>query len=318
MENNLRKVFADVCRGYSAAQWRGPIYLKHLSHFEQVDLDLFHDKYYEIALKKKLPNKKEKLEWLEKKGLWLRKNDGALATQKSYVENLEKTGKLFFLKSQIDEHKKTLNAEKQKYLEMAAEKEALLGLTAEKYAEQKMLNHYIFVSFYKDAELKNKLFSQKEFDNLDEDEMDELFSIYIKVSREGDEKNLKKIAVSTFFTSYFYTATDAKDFFGKPICQLSYYQLNLLYYANYYKQIIQNMNIPDNIREDPEKIEEFANATVKAREVAKKIGRDGPTGIVGASNADMAYLGMENSFDPMMAKAAKRGGISSVEEAARL
>lgn len=318
MNNSLRKAFADICRGYSVGEWNGPVYLKHLSHFEQVDLDDCYEKYLLMAAKKKLPKKAEKMEWLEKKKLWGRKNEGDLTTQKNYVANLEKTLKLLFLKSQIDEHKKTLEKERAKYHEMMAEKEGLLGLTCEKYAEQKMLNHYIFVSFYKDPDLKQKLFTKDAFNQLDDEETDELFKIYIDASSLLNEKNLKKIAVAPFFTSYFYTCDDVQAFFGKPICNLSYHQLNLLYYAGYFKQVIQNLKIPDNIQGDPEKIEEFANASAKAREMAQKIGKDGPTGIVGATNADMAYLGMETTQDPRMKKAASKGGISSVEEAARM
>ena len=318
MENGLRKAFADICRGYSIGGWNGTVYLKHLSHFEQVDLDDCREKYFQIAIKKKLPKKEEKMAWLEKKKLWGRKNEGDLATQKAYVENLEKTLKLLFLKSQIDEHKKTLERERAKYHEMNLEKESLLGLTCEKYAEQKMLNHYILVSFYKDEELKKRLFTEKEFNELNEEETDELFKIYIDVSSRLNDKSLKQIAVASFFTSYFYTCDEIQAFFGKPICFLSYHQLNLLYYAQYFKQIIQNLKIPDNIAGDPEKIEEFANASAKAREAAQKIGREGPTGLVGATNADMAYLGAENAYDPRMKKAVAAGGISSVEEAERM
>jgi hypothetical protein len=181
-----------------------------------------------------------------------------------------------------------------------------------------MFNHYIFVSFYKDCELKQRLFTEKDFNKLDEEETDELFKIYIEVSTLLNDKNIKKISVASFFTSYFYTCDDTQAFFGKPICNLSYNQLNLLYYANYFKQIIQNLKIPENISGDPEKIEEFANASAKAREAAQKYKKDGPTGLVGATNADMAYLGMENASDPIMKKAMASGGISSVEEAARM
>jgi len=317
MDNNLRKAFADICNGYSVVKWNGPIYIKHLSHFEQVDLDTCYDEYFSIATKKKLPKKDEKLKWLDEKKLWTRKNEAELGTQKAYIENLEKTLKLLFLKSHIDEHKKTLLIEKRKYEEMIEEKQSLLGLTCEKYAEQKMLNHYILVSFYKDVELKNRFFTNKEFNNLDEEETDDLFKIYMNMSSLFSEQSLKKIAVSSFFTAYFYVCEDIQTFFGKPICQLSYNQLNLLYYAQYFKQIIQNNKLPDNIKEDPEKIEEFVNASMKAKQLLEKASKNGATGVVGASKADMEYLGME-SYDPMMKKAVARGGIDSVEEAARL
>ena len=317
MKDNLRKAFADICRGYSVASWNGPVFVKHLSHFEQVDLDSCYDSYFDAAQKKKLPKKEEKMAWLDKKGLWTRKNEGELGTQKAYIENLEKTLKLLFLKSQIDAHKETLEKERAKYAQMVLEKDALLGLTCEKYAEQKMLNHYIYVSFHKDAELKNKLFNEETFSDLDEEEVEELFKIYINISSMFSEKNLKKLAVSSFFTAYFYTCEDIQAFFGKPICLFSYNQLNLLYYAQYYKQISQNLKIPDNIREDPEKIEEFANASSKAKQMAEKAAKNGSMGIVGATKADMDYLGMEG-YDPMMKKAISKGGVSSVEEAARL
>lgn len=317
MGNNLRKVFADICRGYSVAKWNGPVYLKHLSHFEQVDLDSCYDNYFAIARKRKLQTKAEKLEWLEKKKLWARKNEGELSTQKAYVDNLEKTLKLLFLKSQMDAHKETLNTEKKKLSAMIAEKESLLGLTCEKYAEQKMFNNYILLSFYKDSELKNRLFTDKEFDNLEEDEMDELFRVYVDISNGFSEQNLKKIAVSSFFTAYFGICENVQEFFNKAVCDLSFNQLNLLYYARYFKTIIQNNKLPDDIRENPEKIEEFVSASAKAREMLEKASKNGSTGIVGASKADMEYLGME-SYDPMMKKAISKGGISSVEEAARL
>jgi hypothetical protein len=317
MSDNLRKTFADICRGYSAADWNGPVFVKHLSHFEQVDLDSCYDSYFEIAKKKKLPKKEERMEWLDKKGLWTRKNEAEIGTQKAYVENLEKTLKLLFLKSQIDTHKETLEKERKKYGELLLEKENLLGLTCEKYAEQKMLNYYIFVSFYKDSELRNKLFTNIQFSNLDDEEMDELFKIYMDLSHMFSEKNLKRLAVSSFFTAYFNISDDIQAFFGKPTSQLSYNQLNLLYYAQYYKQICQNLKIPDNIREDPEKIEEFVNASNKAKQMAEKAAKSGSMGIVGATKADMEYLGMDG-YDPMMKKAISKGGVSSVEEAARL
>ena len=81
---------------------------------------------------------------------------------------------------------------------------------------------------------------------------------------------------------------------------------------------MQDSKIPDNIKDDPEKIEEFIAANAKAKEVMGKIGGgDAPVGLVGATKQDLAYLGLDGR-DPDMQKAVKAGGINSIEQMARL
>lgn len=318
METNLRKTFADICLGYSAAQWGDRnIFIKHLSHLEHVDLDFEYDKHYQNAKNRGIKTREEKAKWLNERGLWTKKMDADLSDQKVYLDNLKKTLKKMVLKSQIDNQKSEIEKAEIKYFTMSNEKEFLLDLTCEKYAEQKMSNYYIYTSLYEDCEMKKKLFSKKDFDALDDDEMDSLFFIYTESAKNFSEKNLKKIAVSDFFTFYFNICEKQSDLFGKPIFSLSYNQLNLLYYAKYFKTIMEGHEFSHDIRQDPEKIEEFVNASLAAQKLLKKSNANGRVGIVGATKEDMDYIGGQQ-YDPRMKKAIKAGGISSVEEAAKL
>ena len=320
-EKNLRKAFADICMGYSVLKLDpyGIIYVKHMSHFEQTKLDDYYDEFFSKAQAKKIPTKQEKAKWLDDKKLWTRKDDARLSEQRAFVTNMEKTMKQMFLKSQIDQQKKTLDIERAKLNKMIAERGGLIGLTCEKYAEQRMTNFYLLLALFKDKKLESPLFNDDEFNKLEEEEIDYLLSEYVGVIRRFEELDLKRIAIANFFISYFYNCEeDYQAFFGKPLAFLTYNQLNLLYYGKYFKSIMQDSKIPDNIKDDPEKIEEFIAANAKAKEVMGKIGGgDAPVGLVGATKQDLAYLGLDGR-DPDMQKAVKAGGINSIEQMARL
>ena len=316
---DLRKIFADICRGYTATIINGrQVFIKHISHFDQVDLDDCYEKYFAKAKHRGVTTLEERLAWLDAKKLWTKKDEAELFQQKSYVENLIKTQAKIFIKSQLEAHKKTIMEAQNKQAELIEKKESLLGMTCENYATKKMHSHYIFLSFWKDKELKKRLHEIEDFENLDDVEMNDLMSMYVDKMGAFSEKNIKSIVISNFFVSYFSNFdVNSQNFFGKPVVELTFNQLSLLFWASYFKSILQNHNVPDNIKNDPEKIEEYIAMSSRAKEVLDRVGKDDSyVGIVGASKEDLEYLGI-NSQNTLLDKAQKRGGISTTEEALR-
>lgn len=313
--SNLRQIFADICRGYSAFTWRGKaVYLKHLNHFDQVDLDAWRDRHLQIAEARGLCREKDRLTLLAKKGLWTPKKESEMARWSVFCENMEKTIKTI-LPSQKKESQKQLDDAKKRVKDLQNEKEGLIGLTCEKYADQKLYNFYLFVSLHKDKNLEEKLFTLEEFEGLYDSEISELFYLFSGISDDYCELNLKKIAVSSFFTFYFKACQDRCDiFYKKPVIELSFYQLNLFYYAKYYQTLLENMeNIPQDVAEDPVKLEERFNLAQKAKTILSSrknnSGEREFVGIVG-TREDVESMGLKMSED-------KSGGreIHSIQEA---
>lgn len=298
---NIRKIFVDICNGYSVGQWNNyDIYIKHLSILETVELNDFYEKNIEIAQKNGIKKRQERLDWLNEKGLWGKVEEQELDKQKDYIDNLTKTKERLFISSQIKIHQKLLDEESAKLNKLLNKKESLIGSTAEKIADQKVQFYYMYISFYKEKLLNNRFFTKEYIDSLDDEESFNLLGFYIKIIEKFGNKNIEKIAISNFFTNSFYICGDnIKDFFGKPIYLLTNYQSNLLSYGLYFKNIISsNPDLPDNIKDDPEKIKDFIRKNRNLDQALKYTKPGQRVGLVGASKQDIEDLGgkVDTSF----------------------
>lgn len=304
---NLRRIYAEICRGYSIESWRGEnVYIKHLNNFDQVDIDIFYEKAYSDAKNRGLKTREERLKWLSDKGIWTRKDISALDMQRAFVENMKKTRSKMFLKSQIELLDKQIAEANQKLWTDIQKQEEMIGPTCEKSADQKIQFYYIYLSCFKDSGLTKYLFSKEEIDDLDDKESNELLSFYIKIVERFNQQALRKISVSNYFTNYFYICGDnIYSFFNKPISELSVYQINLLSYAIYFKSILTQNSVPEDIREDPDKLEDYVKKSKNFKDAVDRAGDGERVGIVGGTEDDFKALNIKNDTDTMREIAAK-------------
>lgn len=305
--SNLRRVFSEICRGYSVAEWRGkPVYIKHLTHFDQVDIDVFHEKALAIAIKKGIFTRETKLKWLSEQGLWTTKNEREVTIQSDYVKTLGTTLKSLFAEVQIRAHKETTEREKDKLAKMIQVREDLVDLTAETVADRKVQFRYILHAFYAEETLTKRLFTERDMDRWDENDSYGLLDLYVNRVSDYGSSSIRKIAIADFFTSYFYLcADDIPSFFGKPICSLSVYQINLLSYGSYFKNVLSNHQVPDHVKDDPDKIEDYVNRKGAFDKVVEKTPDRGRVGIF-ASAGDLAAMGVRDDTSTVRAAANKQ------------
>lgn len=317
--DNLQKIYRDICKGYSSDYWENtPIYIKHFDNFDQSDIDDFYEKELEKSIKIGIPTKEEKLNWLVENELWNNENEKLLIEQKDYVENMERTKEKLMLKIQIDAHNKVLNEEKKKYIEMIQKKDKLFGLTAENRTTQKMQYFYIYLSLFEDKNLKNKLFTINQINDMYDDESYKLLEFYAKFIEKFNINNIKKISVSNFFINHFYLCgDDIFNFFSIPFFNLTIYQSNLLSYGLYFKNLMANEQIPKEIKDDPEKIEEYINKSKNMKDLISKTGSEGGrTGVVGATKEDFKLLNIKN--DTKFIKDVTKQGVSNINDAIKM
>jgi hypothetical protein len=318
LESQLKKIFSDICRGYSIKSWQDEkIFIKHLNHHDQVDIDDFYQNAFDAALARKIRTEEQQLKWLKDKKLWSDKDESSLSMQKVYIENLEKTKSKLIFKAQIDQVGKDLDTAKQKYYEDLNRKNELVGLTAERVADQKMQYEYLRLSCFKDAELKKYMFTRRQMENLSDEEAYNLMDLYMDVIIGFGPKNLKQIALAPYFTNSFYLCGDNHfGFFNKAMCDLTMYQSNLLSYGIYYKNILTTTeNIPSDVKDDPDKLEEFVNRGQNLKKMMEKtqVG-GGRIGLV-ASPEDFKALNIQDSTQQMNNIASK--GYTDARKAAQ-
>lgn len=324
---SLKVIFSEILRGFTLVDSEnyGKIRVKHFTNFDSAELDIKNKLYYDKALKEGLPTRNDRIDYLLKENIWTEEKNKDVLQTKSMLAGLRNSKSKVFLQSHIDNINKQIAENQSKLTGLELEKEELIGFCAENYASRRINEFYMYNALLRAG--GEKLFTENEFEELEEHKLVELAGIYNKSTTKFGSENLKKISLSPFFTSLFYLCTDnAHVFFGKPLVELTFYQIELFGYGRYYKSLMENSEtqVPDDVKEDPEKLVEWFDSTKSARETlekSKNAGQDGSaTSLVGATPEDLKRLGLDNPNETisLAKKAAEKGGRLNMEDMMKL
>lgn len=322
----LKLVFSEIVEGYSLTRSElfGDLKIKHINNYDSAKTDIKNNYYFEKAVSQGLPKREEKLEYLIKEKLWDPEKDKEADRLKEMLKGMNRTKSKLFLQAQIDAIKKDIVDNEIKLSNILAEKESVIGFTAEEYANRRINEYYMHISIL-DEEGK-QLFGENEFDELEQDQVNDIMRVYEKNNRKFKAEILKKISLADFFTNIFYLCEDnVFNFYGKPVIDLTFYQIEIYSYGRYFKSIIQNSEekIPDHIVEDPDKLIEWAQSSKNVKEVLEKSSGDAESGassIMGATKQDLAKAGIDENQDviDLSQKAQEKGGRLTMEDMMKL
>tara|TARA_B100000214_G_scaffold88576_1_gene60998 strand:+ start:1058 stop:2053 length:996 start_codon:yes stop_codon:yes gene_type:complete len=322
----LKLVFSEIVEGYSLTRSElfGDLKIKHINNYDSAKTDIKNNYYFEKAVSQGLPKREEKLEYLIKEKIWDPEKDKEADRLKEMLKGMNRTKSKLFLQAQIDAIKKDIVDNEIKLSNILAEKESVIGFTAEEYANRRINEYYMHISIL-DEEGK-QLFGENEFDELEQDQVNDIMQVYEKNNRKFKAEILKKISLADFFTNIFYLCEDnVFNFYGKPVIDLTFYQIEIYSYGRYFKSIIQNSEekIPDHIVEDPDKLIEWAQSSKNVKEVLEKTSGDAESGassIMGATKQDLAKAGIDENQDviDLSQKAQEKGGRLTMEDMMKL
>jgi len=318
-----RRVFRDVVRGHSTTVLDDKVvYIKHLTPHDQVELEEIEERYFESAKKRGVPTEQDMLDYLKEEGQWTEDDEKTITEKTLYIENLRKTLTKLVLKAEIDQQKKVIEEESSILTRKQNEKINLIGNTCERYAKERLNDFYMIYSFYKDEDMSCKLFSENEFDELENEDIKLVINKYNQVFEGFSEENIQYTVLEDFYNPYLSFAEDSLQFYGKPFCELTYNQIRLIVYTRVFKNIFDtNENIPEKIRKDPAKLLEFGSSSREEREKIKDKVTSGDGGtIVGAKKEDYDRLGIERPTGSvnLHEEAKKKGGSLNMEDLMKL
>ena len=329
---NLKIIFSEIIKGYSKKniQGIGTLFFKHINNQDSADIDIYHQQFIDKAKTMGLPTEKEQIEYLIKEDLWEEKKDKRIIELEKFIDNLKTTKSKLFLKAQIDQLNSEIDRNTAELKALRHERKDLIGYTVEDYTAKKINEYYMFVSLFRDEDLKEKFFKEEDYEELDNKDIMLLIKTYNEINSKFNEINFKKISLASYFCNLFYLCKDDPFiFYGRPLVQLSFYQIELFSYGRYFKNILSNAKTkpPEYLMKDPEGLIEWFEGTKNVDEILnrnnKMTQRDNvATSIVGATNKDLKRLGLkdeERSSDIDLAKeAAKKGGRLDMEDLIKL
>ncbi len=252
-EKSYRKIYKDILNGYSTFSLKGErVYIKHFSEVDLGEIEEKWDDYYLEAKSQRLPSEEEKLKVLGEQNLWSAESELEIIKTKREISDTDRTIKKLFIRSQVKGVQEEREKLKKKLDILEKEREDLLGLTCEKYADKKNQIEYLRNALFKDKDYKFKLLTEDEFDEAPEDRLWTLIIIQNSALANFSSEMLKTLAASPFFlNSLMISKGNPFTFYGKPICELSNYQIELFLVGLRYKSIIESgESPPESLYED--------------------------------------------------------------------
>ena len=322
----LKILYASVLKGYTII----PIdneekaYIKHLGIFDSVDTE----EHYNFSLRKaknlELPTNKEQLDYLIEEDLWSTENEAKIKRYEKYINSLEDTKSQLFMEAEIEQIKKQIDETAEKLKKLKYDRLKLMGLTAEAYAEKRSNEEYMKSVIYKDTEFKEPYYTEETFDDLSNEDLNAIYAKYSEANRLLGEGHLRRLALTSFFTNFYYLCDDNPyTFFGIPVYKLTFHQTEMFAYGRYFKGLATDAKIkaPREIQDDPDALIEFYEGSKNAQDAMEKMEKGkgaqgaGASTVVGASKKDLEKMGYSKRQGiDLIAEANKRGGKLTMED----
>jgi hypothetical protein len=323
--SSYKRAFRDIALGFSVSYIKEQrVFVKHLGHLDQVDLDDRRFEFLEKAKKRGIPTEKEILEVLFEEDQWTKEDEKEIETQENFVEKLLYNKTALYLKSQLDQQDKLIEEGRKKLNKKLKEKESLLGNTAETYANKRCFDLYIINSLFYDQKFTKHYFTRESFDDIPSSELNQISKMYHDIFKSFEDDEVQKLILEDFYNPFLNMCEGVMDFFGKSACQLSHYQIKLFAYTKMFKGIFASgEEIPHSIKKDPQKIIDWARnpkGRERAREVLEKAS-EGGAGLFGATKEDLESLGVEMrgaGTVSLQDAVRKKGGSLNMEDLMKL
>lgn len=317
-DENLADIIAEIFDGVTVLNSSfGPIYVRHFGQLELRRTFSKKKEYLEQAKNRGLMTHEETLNMLYKDEMWSKESEKIIEEKKLFIENLQKGLTKIKIPSKREQHKKLIKNEINNLNKLENERTSLLGLTAEKYAQKKVNQEFFEYLLFEDKDFKQSIFSKLEYSDISkETELNELQEkFFLRMS----DDNISRAALCPFFSPYLSYCENVHDMYGKPIKDLSAFELKLLTYARTFLNIFKNSQkeIPSHVARDPEALLDFYDMQKdeSKRNRGKASEGDGGTTYFGANKQDIQYMKSEGEDAIDLTKEMKKkGGSMNMKE----
>ena len=309
-------VVGEIFDGYTDITFQGKtVYIKHFSIRDQRYIHRFYHKYKSIAESKGIPSEKEMLDSLREDGLWSDNDDRAIINLEQEIEGLKASKLATFLPSQKKTFQNSIES-KRKELYLSLNKKAeLVGRTSERYGSQRSNEEFIRYLIYSDPQCLQHFFTDEQFANLSEDELEFFIRENDGISQRLNENNIQYCVLRDFFNMYLSQTEDVSAFYGKAIIELSVYQLKLAIYARVFFNIFQyHEDLPERMKQDPVAIFDFVERKKNNNSKSYVNTDKGASAVFGATKEDLEIIDPNARTVSLSDEIAKSGGVMNMDQ----
>ena len=312
----IKEILADILRGYSIIFLDDRnIFVKHFGIKDYSKLNSTQTILYKDALRKGVKSHKEQESYIIGEKLWTSESKlkEDIETYKTLKENLSKN---IYNLTEISLVKKEIEALGANINKLEREKSELIGYTAEIYVLKKTDEYYMMNSLYSDDTLKDRIYSNDEFADLETEDLNDIISTYNNKMSVFHTKNLEKCSlIDSYYFLYTLCDNNPMTLYGKPLLDLTTYQAELFSHSRYFNHIISQSSspIPSDIAGDPDKIREWVSMTSQTKALLDNNQDKDGISTFGMSQAQINKLKAEGVVD-LGDKLKDHGGNMNMQE----
>jgi hypothetical protein len=108
---------------------------------------------------------------------------------------------------------------------------------------------------------------------------------------------------------------DVSSFYGKPIIELSVYQLKLAIYARVFFNMFQyHEDIPERLKKDPEAIFDFVERKKNNSSKSSSNNEKGASAVFGATKEDLEMIDPSARKVNLSDEISKKGGVMNMDD----
>lgn len=224
-------------------------------HFDSIDLekiDIVYSNNLENVKKQGVKTTKELLQSAIDNGDWSDSEESMLASIDKRIQSTKKEIPSLILDQQKEQLRATIGKFEEKKKELISKKALLTYSSAEFYAESWTVRYQVSLSLKKGTDLKTNKYSYEQFEELEDDEYDDILNKYYIFYKRFGLNELKKLALSYNFRKLIDIGGEFQVF-NKPLIELTHFQSQLLILTKNYCSMIASKNgaVPNDCLSDP-------------------------------------------------------------------
>jgi len=306
----------EIFEGFSRFDFKGQaVFFRHFNFKDQEILSSCFEKYHAKAISRGIQEESDVLKKLKEDDTWTDDDEISIKEKESYIDSLEKTKGKIVLPSQREAHQDLINQEKLKLYELRIKRKELIGKTATEYANNRANEDFLRNLLYSDSSLSKILFSDQDFEEIDPEDLQFLTNQYHKKMDQLNDMAIQKMVLEDQFSLYLSHCEKPFDFFGKPLINLSVFQLKTIAYGRMFLNIFQNVDkIPDSIRKDPDALVAFAESSRNKQKLTNRDKDNSATAVFGAKKEDLEFVDPEAKQVSLSDLLKKNGGQLNMEQ----
>ena len=263
-----QRIYRDIINGYSTFRYEEEsVFVKHLTAHDTGNIEDKDRELYNKAKGEGLPTEEEKLGMLIEQEVWSNEKEQELLEVRDHTLRVQGAIDKLIVTSQVERQRKILDKLNKKISDIEQEKAELLGLTCESYSMKRMNQEYLRYSLRSDGSLKHQYLDEEKYDSISDSDLDIITILYNAAVQQITGAVIKRVAAHPFFlNSFLICENDPFVLFGKPVCHLSNYQIDLFANARRFKSVLeQGKSAPQALYEDIQSVVDWYESNLGAK-----------------------------------------------------